>query len=51
MIFRTFVIVLWPLIYASFLFPLNIKNDRFSLNYIYIYILIDKILGYGLFVT
>ena len=41
MIFRTFVLVLWPLIYARFLFPLNIlcKNDRFSFNFIHSFLL------------
>ena len=44
MIFRTFVLVLWPLINARFLFPLYIlwKNWQIFTKF-YIFILIDKI--------
>ena len=40
-IFRTFVLELWPLIYADFCFRLISleKTDRFSLNFIYSFIL------------
>ena len=41
MIFNTFVLVLWPLIYARFCVRLIscVKTDRFSLNFIYSFIL------------
>ena len=55
-IFRTFVPELWPLIYATILFPLNImRTDGFSPNFIYAFILTRSSLGllpfiYDLFV-